>query len=1311
MPTEAPEATSLMIRDETMENTQPQCGATTKAFRHPFWLSKFALFLFFLIFIACIITLVVLDRAVTSRNGLPLTISTSSYSWTYGPTAILIVILSLWRRVDYHFKAIQPWCQLFAGPSSSSKSILLDYITPFQAVSMAKALKHRHYSVVSTIAAFFLLKLVILISTTLFVMRETSLTSTFSVMYHDTFSATDLWALYSPAHESFPYPDFVPVFSGGSAAPIWTYLGSLNNVTSNESQWLPPANQVTQRFSLRSTGANVTKLYAPVDAFIPNITCEDAVLSAPKATHHEDEQAYREYRFVSESCSNRGVVLNACHESKYGNLPLPSGKKAGPCQPESRAYTVHRVNCSGTNDALNTPNYNVIPPESWASYIEGYDIRYAITAAQFTPTWNDTNLTALDLFKSGCIICKIGYGIKTFEATLDVMTGSVTLAPAGKEMTILRNLSSNAFAEALWETFERPADSLVVGDKVPTLKAVADPRKDPVPGAEAVLFQLMYAQLGQPTNLDVFYERPILKNASISVLEGVAREFARQSLLIPEPRGADVEGMETENRLHMRRLAVWTMAGCFCLLAMICVLLVWSTQSLARVPATLASIASHAAVLANSPDAQAALTGTGHLSERELKKGLAGIRFSAVTNQAGHSRLHAETAAESFSSPSSPQPKKSKKYRWLPLAVRLPVLGITFIAPFVLIGALELLHRFLRDKHHLLVVGAKDSVASSYFIRLVSALVVFGLATMINNLDFTIVTFAPYSSLRSGSVSAERSVLFHLLSTSPFLVLFKALRHRQFGAAASNAATLIAGFLTIIVSGLWMPMDSCVLDQPTTASVGNWDLAWLADPADDGGAGVRLNLIRHGGAVTPVTIWEDFVVPQVSLTPNSTHEAYQDASSTFDVLALQPVLNCTMLPQGAISAPSWDYWKESNGMDGMGLILESSPLTGTMVMVDSIGIEPECSFMSNNSSAELKFSHTYETEDRIWVGQYIDLANSTAGQVSNECPSIGMFFGLVNNTQTAGRNLTGLLCSQMINQVPVTINYHGDPALGAISSLQVRGQPQVLKNNTSGSHTLGYKLKEFIGSTLLNFATNDLEYQYDPFFNQLVKRPYGYSQEDLLGPNNADKLIRAVARDYNEYMRHVIDRNLRGNNTTSRANFLSATDGNSTTSSHTIITGSYSADVRHLVIDSTSKLVLQVLFATMTGLSLLGFLLVKIRGTLPRDPCSIGSTMALLADSQLCDRELGVIPQNAEHMSEGQLRQVFDGWVFSLGWWNHDAEGGSTALAEGYDSSSSGNVVGSASLKTEQGEKRFGIDVGKTNPRIWRSGGILQGVV
>ncbi|WAO97271.1 Hypothetical protein NCS54_01499000 [Fusarium falciforme] len=1301
MPTKAPEATSLMVQDEGAEESQPRRGTATRPFRQPFWLSKVALFLFFLTFIACIIALVVLDRVVTSRNGLPLTISTSSYSWTYGPTAILIVILSLWRRVDYNFKAIQPWCELFTGPSPSSRSILLDYITPFQAVSITKALKHRHYPVASTIAAFFLLKLVILISTTLFVMRETSLRGTFSITYQDSLNATDLWALYSQADmdslagKPYLHPDFTPVFSGGSAAPIWTYLGSLNNVTSNETQWLLPDDQVTQRFSLLSSRATVRKLHAPVDVFFPDITCEDAVVLAPKSARYHTVQEYREYKFVSESCNNSGVILNVCRGSKYGDLPLPPDES---CQPEPRAYTVHRVNCSGVNDTLNLWNYNEIPMDSWATYIEGYDIRYAITATQFKPTWDNTELAAIDLVRSGCIICKVGYGIGTSEATLDLMTGSVALSPTGRNITTLRNLSSNAFAELLWKTLERPADFLVVGDNVPTLKAAADPKFGPVPGAEAVLFQLMYAQLGRPTDLGIFYERPNLKNASISVLEGVAREFARQSLLVPKLRRADAQGMKIENRLHMRRLAVWIMAGGFCALAIICLLLLWSAHPVTRIPSISASIAGHAAILANSPNAQAALTGAGHLSECELKRSLARLQFSAVTDRAGRLQLRAETASAPSNPLPCPPPKaRLKKHRWLPLAVRLPVIGITYTAPILLIGTLEFLHRLLRDKDHLLVVGTKDSVASSYVIRLVSTLVVFGLATMINNLDFTIVTFAPYSSLRFGSVSAERSILFNPLSVNPFLVLFKTIQHGQLGAAASNAATLIAGFLTIIVSGLWVPMDSRVVNQPSSASVENWDLRWLANPADDGGAGIRLNLIRNSGAVTPTTIWNDLVVPQISFPPNGTYGSHRKVSSTFDVLALQPVLNCTVLPQEAISAPPLGY-KEQAGKMGHFVWVSRR-----MILVNPPRIEPECSFTSNNSFADLKFSRTYETESGIWVGQYIDLTNSTAGQVSNVCPSIGMFFGQIRDVNVTG--LTGLVCTQGINEVPVTINYRGDPALGEINSLRVRGQSQALKNKTSGSHTLGYKLKGFMDSTLLNFARNDPEYQYDPFFNQLVKRPNGYSREDLLGPNNADKLVKAVTQDYCEYMRHIIDRNFRASNS-SRTSFLSATDGNSATSSRTIITGSYSAEVTHLVIDSTSKRILQILLAIMTGLSLLGFVLVKIRGTLPRDPCSIGSTMALLADSQLCDRESGVMPQNAEHMSERQLKQVFDGWVFSLGWWHRDAHCGSTAPEEVYSSGSSGNLASDTECETRKNEKLFGIDIGRANSWGWRFGGL-----
>lgn len=127
---------------------------------------------------------------MASRDGLELTISSSSYSWTYGPTAILVVILSFWRRVDYYYKSVQPWCELWAGPVPADKSLLLDYITPFQRQYDTRD-KNGHYAVAETISSFLLLKLIILVSTTLFVVAPSLHAETFAIQYQNRFDAAD----------------------------------------------------------------------------------------------------------------------------------------------------------------------------------------------------------------------------------------------------------------------------------------------------------------------------------------------------------------------------------------------------------------------------------------------------------------------------------------------------------------------------------------------------------------------------------------------------------------------------------------------------------------------------------------------------------------------------------------------------------------------------------------------------------------------------------------------------------------------------------------------------------------------------------------------------------------------------------------------------------------------------------------------------------------------------------------------------------------------------------------------------------------
>lgn len=79
--------------------------------------------------------------------------------------------------------------------------------------------------------------------------------------------------------------------------------------------------------------------------------------------------------------------------------------------------------------------------------------------------------------------------------------------------------------------------------------------------------------------------------------------------------------------------------------------------------------------------------------------------------------------------------------------------------------------------------------------------------------------------------------------------------------------------------------------------------------------------------------------------------------------------------------------------------------------------------------------------------------------------------------------------------------------------------------------------------------------------------------------------------------------------------------------------------------------------------------------------------MALLAASNLCDRHRTPIPPDAIWMRKKELDRLFDGWLFSLGWWPESTD---TAQVE-----RAAQNEGDASAGEErQRSNRFGIDVG-----------------
>jgi hypothetical protein len=137
-----------------------QLQRTPKLWR-PFWLRELVLAAFILAYALLLAALLVLWYYAKDDNGFKVARSTKHEAWTYAPTAVLVIVVALWRQVDYHCKALMPWAELRKGPVTASQSLLLDYTSPDQFRAFLKASRNGHWAVLASIAAFAILKLMV----------------------------------------------------------------------------------------------------------------------------------------------------------------------------------------------------------------------------------------------------------------------------------------------------------------------------------------------------------------------------------------------------------------------------------------------------------------------------------------------------------------------------------------------------------------------------------------------------------------------------------------------------------------------------------------------------------------------------------------------------------------------------------------------------------------------------------------------------------------------------------------------------------------------------------------------------------------------------------------------------------------------------------------------------------------------------------------------------------------------------------------------------------------------------------------------
>ncbi|KAF9872339.1 hypothetical protein CkaCkLH20_10166 [Colletotrichum karsti] len=1185
----------------------PSPQAPRRPSRRSFWLTKTALVLFALVFIACASILAWLSHYISRKNGLPLTITSSHYVWTYGPTAILVIILAGWRQVDYQYKSKQPWWELINGPSPASRSVLLDYLSPFQPLSCIEAFRNGHYVVALSILTYFILKIVILISTTLFVVQLTLHEEPVTIRYHNRFDTDNMWKSLGYGH-SWVSNGFSSR-SPQADVSIWSYVAEVDNVTTADASRLGFTNLAYQSFSLPALSLNISSASAPVDVFVPNVTCEQASLSYSITNN----TVY--YQLNSSTCAAANLSM----------VPASCGSKDGrpPCLSALQFYDVNLINCSTGNDE------GMI-----ASEVTGTRSRFAVVFANLSLEHNETRYYKIDTEKAAAAFCKIDYGMVSVTASQSYANRQITLEDdlvLAETPRHLPNMTDQDLAYILSANLEAGTKTLVVTRDIVQESGRVDPTYS--------FFQLLATRLDWTKDRGSLLQPSVLLNMSTEVFMGISNGFARTALLVEDAQNEPSEAVAqvSENKLHMRHYSLWPMVAGFILLSALCLILVFIVPGDNANLNISGSIASHATVLASSPSMLGVLKNTGQYRSSQLKKKLEGMRFKAAVSG---ERFSVQALGDGCHVP----PSTAKKRPWLPLSGRLYMVVFLFTLPVLSICTLELLQR-LSDRHHgFFNIANADSAEWSYIVRLASTLVAFATATMFNNLDSTVAIFTPYSSLRSGSVSADRSIMYHLLEVFPLIVPFDTMRSRQIGPAASSLAALIGSFLTIVVSGLWIAGDPVQKQWNSTATTHRWENGWLYNDLDDRGAAIALNIIRHRGANTPSYIHDYAVLPMMSLDGSSA--SVSKINSTFELTVLRPVIKCDVLPKENIIASNILTNLSTGQVGGQTVQFRDALITLKME------VPPGCSSNTTDNgliSTDLQIQRgrgdVIMEPDHKWIGHYWDL-KANSGTFDRPCPTAGILFGSVDR-RIGGEaygildttNLTALFCTQGIEEIPTTITYKGDPKNNHLDDVNFQIEKgRAWRNETSNGTSLNFKLEGLLSSGLTSMpVASDNPYNsgyYDIFFNHLVFGPENLLVADLVGPENIKTLTEAVSRNYREYMSHVIDHNFRSE------------------ASGVPVEGMSWQMTTRISIHRTSKIILQALLAAMTVLGLVGYKLVRLRGTLPRNPCSVASTMGFLADSQLCAPGSGILPENAGNSSEKELERNLRGYVFSLGWWD-----------------------------------------------------------
>jgi hypothetical protein len=585
---------------------------------------------------------------------------------------------------------------------------------------------------------------------------------------------------------------------------------------------------------------------------------------------------------------------------------------------------------------------------------------------------------------------------------------------------------------------------------------------------------------------------------------------------------------------------------------------------------------------------------------------------------------------------------------------------LVLITPLAGIATIEALYQ--RSRHLDGIAAISMDGYTRYAWVYVPALVIWALNACFESVYNLSTILHPYEVLRRRDAEAEGVLTHNLIGKVLIENTWSALLHKRFAVLFASLTVFLGAILPIAVAGLYVPdlIDQSVPVSLHQKSWFNASRGFYSKLSRDGlgtGNGFSIpNLILYSNMTFPRGTYGTYALGETDL-PAGVASTYNGSGSyvTVAVPAVRGRSNCTIASPGEYDAAI------TNRSPTRSILKVNRTLaSGCLDLAGELALEPKRTQHSDYYFGMLTGAYATINVDRKsdflrtvqWNGS-VDLATYHSARIfPAHCPRATIIFGKAtyqNTTNNQNDTLTDmkvLQCWPYVERALLNTTF-------SLSTMDIQSAHPLPRASDSNSDSFfseaeimqyagypavgGLDPRSFIEYFApVNRPDTSTVYTFDQFVEPLVWGRDGVPAAELL--TNPKRLIERVDEVYGIVMAQLYNRKARIALTTPDA--------------QAVLNGTIFTKNKYRVVQSLiSTRILEAVLAAMFVCCAIAFSIMRPKGLLPQNPCSIGAAASFLAGSSMLDRS--IIPKGSEFLSDRDMERegLFNGLRFRLGWW------------------------------------------------------------